>query len=406
MREGDSSPVHDVVVVGGGPAGSATAAFLAERGFDVCLIERARFPRSKPCAEYLSPEATRALDRLGVLGAIDRFGPARLRGMRIVGPSGADFVGRFVAEHGFRAFGNHGLALPRAVLDSLIAGAARARGAAVREGTLAEAIAIRDDGVEVRLRGESGPDLVLGRMLVGADGLNSRVAATLGLSRRGSRRRIALVTHAAGVTGMSEVGEMHVGRRGYVGLADVGHGITNVALVADLDRGLPAGTNRDRLFALLRAFPEVWDRARSARLTSPVRAVGPFARWTRRATAHRTLLVGDAADFYDPFTGEGIYAALRGAELAAEHIAGALARDRLTARDLAGYDRARVRTFGGKWLFERAVSGAVALPALFDRIASRLARRQGLADLMIGVAGDFVPVSRLLAPWNLLRLVI
>jgi len=69
---------------------------------DVVLLERATFPRSKPCAEYLSPEATRVLDRLGLLPRIDAFGPARLTGMRIVGPSGNDFVGHFLGEHGFR----------------------------------------------------------------------------------------------------------------------------------------------------------------------------------------------------------------------------------------------------------------------------------------------------------------
>ena len=145
---------------------------------------------------------------------------------------------------------------------------------------------------------------------------------------------------------------------------------------------------------------------RDAQWITPVRAVGPFAHSTRRATADRALLVGDAADFHDPFTGEGIYAALRGGELAADQAHEALSRGRFRAGDLAAYDRERARAFRGKWLFERLVSGAVALPGVFDRIASRLARRQRLADLMIGVAGDFVPVSRMLRPWNVWRLVL
>ena len=144
----------------------------------------------------------------------------------------------------------------------------------------------------------------------------------------------------------------------------------------------------------------------SAEFVTPVRAVGPFGRWTTRATADRVLLAGDAADFHDPFTGEGIYAALHGAELAATQASRALETGRFGAVDLAGYDQARKRAFSGKWLFERAVAGAVARPALFNRIAAKLAGRRRLADLMIGVAGDFVPVRELLWPHNLVRLVL
>src|SRR6185436_20961191 len=85
--------LRDVVVIGAGPAGASTAAFLAERGVDVLLLDRAQFPRPKPCAEYLSPEATRVLDRLGLLPQIDAFGPAKLSGMRVVGPAGTSFTG-------------------------------------------------------------------------------------------------------------------------------------------------------------------------------------------------------------------------------------------------------------------------------------------------------------------------
>src|SRR6185503_7434203 len=98
---------RDVVVLGAGPAGSTTAALLAERGVDVLLLDRARFPRPKPCAEYLSPEATRVLDRLGLLPRIDAYGPAKLAGMRVVGPAGRSFTGRFVSDHGFHGYSDY-----------------------------------------------------------------------------------------------------------------------------------------------------------------------------------------------------------------------------------------------------------------------------------------------------------
>jgi flavin-dependent dehydrogenase len=117
------------------------------------------------------------------------------------------------------------------------------------------------------------------------------------------------------------------------------------------------------------------------------------------------LLVGDAADFYDPFTGEGIYAALRGAELAADHLSPALERDQLRAADLAPYDAARRREFRGRWLLERLVSWAVAHPRVFDWAAGRLAAKPDLADLLVGVTGDLIPASQLLRPSYVFRLV-
>ncbi len=78
----------DVVVVGAGPAGAATAILLAERGWSVALLDKAGFPRPKICGEYLSPEAARILDRLGVLKTVDQAGGQPLRGMRIVAPDG------------------------------------------------------------------------------------------------------------------------------------------------------------------------------------------------------------------------------------------------------------------------------------------------------------------------------
>ena len=395
--------VRDVVILGAGPAGSTTAALLAERGVDVLLLDRARFPRPKPCAEYLSPEATRVLDRLGLLPRIDAFGPARLTGMRIVGPSGADFTGHFAGHHEFRGYSDFGLALPREVLDTLIAQSALARGAEFRDGTRAEITHSGAAGIEV----SAGAEKISARLVIGADGLNSRVARHCGLSRRRSLRRLAMVSHAKNVAGMGDVGEMHVAPFGYVGLATIGHGLTNVAVVVDLDRSGEAPRPADEWFPeLLGRFPEVSERMAGAEFVAPVRTVGPFARWTPRATADRVMLVGDAADFHDPFTGEGIYAALHGAELAATHAFRALEGDRFAAADLAAYDADRKRAFSGKWLFERAVAGAVARPALFNRIVSRLSRRTRLGDLMIGAAGDFVPIRELLRPLNLVRLVI
>src|SRR5258708_15314166 len=91
----------DAVVVGAGPAGSATARLLAQAGARVLLLDRAQFPRDKPCSEYLSPQSTRVLEHLGpdLVRAVEAAAPAQLYGMKLVAPSGRVAVGRLPAHH-------------------------------------------------------------------------------------------------------------------------------------------------------------------------------------------------------------------------------------------------------------------------------------------------------------------
>jgi flavin-dependent dehydrogenase len=130
-----------------------------------------------------------------------------------------------------------------------------------------------------------------------------------------------------------------------------------------------------------------------ARRVTPVVATGPFASHARRAWSPGVALVGDAADFFDPFTGEGIYSALRGGELLAGSMLEALsARTTRQADDiLAAYDSARRKEFGGKWIVERVIGTVVSSPRLINRAARNLAANKPAADLLIGVTGDFVP---------------
>lgn len=394
----------DVVVIGAGPGGSAAAAFLAEAGYSVALLDREAFPRAKPCAEFLSPEAGRVLDRLGVLADI-RARAEHLAGMTIVSPSGHRFTGRFDGALPYRGFSDWGLAVPRTFLDARLVEIAAAKGAQVLERTRMERLGEANGRRTVDVRDGAGTRTLSARLVVGADGLNSRVARQLGLARRGRRRRVAFVTHVAGMRGLADLGEMHVGRGAYVGLAPVGPDLTNVAVVLDASQPMTGSNARERFDAGITRFPQVVQRMDGAEIVAPVLAAGPFARSSSRASADRAVLVGDAADFYDPFTGEGVFAALRGAVLLADVAVDLLERDSLSRDALAGYDRARRRQFGGKWLNERVIAFAIDRPVLFDRIADRLARRPGMADLLVGVTGDFVPPSAVLRPSFMLRLV-
>jgi flavin-dependent dehydrogenase len=132
---------------------------------------------------------------------------------------------------------------------------------------------------------------------------------------------------------------------------------------------------------------------------TPVRATGPFASVAGRAYTSGAALVGDAADFFDPFTGEGVYAALRGGELLAPFLAEAVrANGSGDLKPLEAYEVARRREFGGKWKLERIVGTAIAFPSLMNNAVRALSARKDMADLLVGVAGDFVPAEVVLRP--------
>ena len=384
----------DVIVVGAGPAGSATARLLAKAGARVLLLDRARFPREKPCSEYLSPESTRVLERLGaeVLDAVAAAAPARLTGMKVVAPSGTGVVGRF---------DTFSFALPRTTFDSVLRDAAEAAGAEVRESVKVEELVYEGGavgGVVARATGNGKRETIRARVVVGADGLRSVVARRLGKVIRTAPYRVAFTAHVADACDVDDLGEMHVGRPGYVGLGPIGAGVTTVALVlplAEARRG-------ERFFDELNRFPGVAGRFDPRRIVRRVLATGPFARWSRRPAANGALLVGDAADFFDPFTGQGIYSALRGAELAAAAIVDTLA----TGASLQRYARARRREFAGKWLLERLIGIAVGWPALIERVVGRLIRRPELADLLVRATGNCIPARAALAPGVLAGLVL
>lgn len=407
------SPDAEVIVVGGGPAGASTAHALAREGIDVLVLDRAKFPRDKTCAEYLSPQASRVLSDMNVLDEIERSRPAHLAGMRVRAPDGHYADGEFTANHGFRPFRGYGLAVRRTILDAIVLNGAKAAGARVEE--LMRVTDVKKDHTG-RVSGVTGigPDgkarTLTSRYVVGADGLRSVVGKRLSLTRtsRLYPKRIALVAHYRNVRDVGALGEMHVDHGGYFGIVDVGLGLMNVAVVVPIARAREIGEGRTEfLEQWIAERPYLAERFVGAERVTPVRATGPFATESRPAWAPGAALVGDAADFFDPFTGEGIYAALRGGELLAPFISEAL---RGTARDenrvLARYEVARQAEFGGKWKLERIVGMAIAYPYFLNNAAKALSRHKDMADLLVGVAGDFIPAKLVLNPRFLFNLFI
>ncbi len=402
----------DVVVVGAGPAGAATAILLAEAGHEVVLLDRARFPRDKICGEYLSPEGSRILDRLGVLKAVEAAGARPLRGMRIHAPDGTVLVGDYARCGPYRGYRDHALAVSRRSFDAVLVERARALPVTVREGFRVTELVLdgaRVAGVEGVEPGAAGPaERIAARLVVGADGRASVVARRLGLVRPHPwLRRLALMTYAEGVAHDPERGEIFLDPPAYSIVNPVAEGRVNLSLVVPAAEGVRQKPDlADYFDHAVAAFPYLRDRVREGFRVSPVRALGPLAYRVDPPRHDGVVLVGDALGFLDPFTGEGIFTALRSAELAAEVADAALRAGDLSAAALAPAHARRRAAFAAKERVSVLLQRLIARRWLAVLVARRLARHPGALEVLMGVLGDFVPARELLSLRFLARLLL
>lgn len=393
---------HDaeVIVVGGGPAGSTVATLLAGRGHRVIVLDKARFPRHKPCSEYVNAGAVMLLHELGVGAEVAALGPHRMEAMRIFAPGGQHAV------MDFAAVGGHALGLSRCRLDALLLERARAADVDVREGAHVRDL-IRDGGrvlgVEATIDGSR--QLLRAPLTIGADGRHSAVCRLLQLgSVPRWPRRTGLVAHYRGVDGLDCWGEMHVGRHGYVGIAPLEGGLTNVAVVASSQAVAGRSGSLDAFFQeFLGRFPAVAALLTGAERVGGIRGVGPMAHRPAQVVGDGWLLVGDAAGFLDPFTGDGIHEALRGASLAAPIASAALRSGDLSGVALAPYRAAHRRAFAAKRQLAWLIQGFIASPPLFGYAVARLAARPHLAATLAGALSDLAPAENALSPRFLAR---
>jgi flavin-dependent dehydrogenase len=392
----------DVLVVGAGPAGSAAALTLARAGYEVLLVDRCRFPRMKACGEYFNPECARLLRELGVMPELLAAGARTIPALSLGRQGETALVAPFaeVAPGAEPAF-----SIGREVLDTVLVRRAQAEGvtlweeALVREplvegGRVIGAI-IRVNGVEREVRA---------RLTLAADGLRSRFARRLKLGRpTGRRKKLGLTARFDVAPGAADALEMHAGWPGCCGLALRG-GEANIGLVADMEQAREIGGDPAAFITrALAEFPRL-----ATRVEGPprgVKTVGPLTWTTGRQSMAGCLLLGDAAGFYDPFTGQGVTFALLGAALAAEVGAASLAEDDLSARRLAEYSRRRHAMLAPRILVQKAIQAVVERPVLYDHILHRLAYRPAVARTLVGIVADLTPASHALSPRFLTGLV-
>ncbi|HVQ76833.1 MAG TPA: NAD(P)/FAD-dependent oxidoreductase [Candidatus Binatia bacterium] len=381
---------RDVVVVGAGPGGAAAAHYLACRGADVLLVDRAHFPRDKACGDGLTPRAVAVLADMGLLPTLQAAG-RQIEEVEIVAPGGG--ATRSAIPSGGGAPG-HALVVPRLLLDETLRARAVASGAAWRGGLEVLGVAPDGDGVVVAGRDRDGAVSFGARIAVIATGASTGLLRRIGLLERPPAMLTAARTYFDGIDGL--VNRLQLRFDG-VQLPGYGWVFPVSPTAANVGAGSFAASRwwRRRRTTARSAFdaftgtPAMRALLAGAHMTAPVRGYPlrvDFA--TARTVGERVLLVGEAAGLVNPLTGEGIDYALESGRLAGEHLADLLAAGDLSARALARYDaelRARFQSLFvfchsvRRWLVHR-----VPLDALVGTARRRAAVRAALVEIVLG----------------------
>ncbi|MEA3641407.1 MAG: geranylgeranyl reductase family protein [Lamprobacter sp.] len=389
---------HEVIVVGAGPAGSATAYHLASNGIRTLLIDKAAFPRDKVCGDCLSPRAQHYLERLGLLGAVAAEAHRATR-IRFQAPGGAEAE---TSITGAGAMPNSTLVLARRRFDLLLQQQALAAGARFRVGHVRRLA----PGGGVELEGER----LSARLVVMATG------AALSLIKRtplAPGRAVHTVAARCYLTRMSSPGPDlrfffdHLPLPGYAWLFPTGSHSANLGYWYSGRAGVSAA---GLLPKLLKEHPLLSALTAGGEGASPVAGYPIRSDFLRAPIrAHGLLAVGEAAGLVNPFTGEGIDYALESAELAAASIIAALRQapgERpLSARALAGYSRSLWQRFGPLFVLMAFGQRYAFNPWVFDRLFGRGEDGQPFVDTLIQVCFGAAPPARVLSPLELIRLV-
>ena len=347
-----------MAIIGGGPAGSTCSAFCASAGLRTLLIEREQFPREKVCGDCINPACWPVLEKLGIAERVFELPHATLDAVEFIAIGGA--LARVALPSGRYAE----IAIKRSLFDHLLLVRAGECGVDVREKTIVTALSRVDRSPAASWKISTVAKVFRSRFLVAADGRNSTVARLLNLLPPAGKERVALQAHIPLPSGFGNRVVLQFLSEGYSGQAPVNNGELNVCLVSN---------------ATGMASLKAWAAERFGLVPNQMwRTITPLARAPLPPVSNGLFLTGDAARVVEPFTGEGIFYALRSGVLAAEAIV-RIARGEDRESNEQKYALEHAKMYRGRLWINRAARRAVLAP----RVASLFVHAARISPIVL-----------------------
>lgn len=386
----------DVIVVGAGPSGCSAASFIAQKGYEVLLIDKAQFPRDKVCGDGFSASSLAVLERLEALEVVEKANPFRIDKVTVSSPNGTIVSAKPPSVEGLM---DYGFVIPRKEFDHLFLQFAKG----ISKVKLLENIRIQEliyDGLNV-CGVRSNNETFMGKIIIGADGVHSMIAKLLSLRNDNPKHRgIAMRAYFDNVENLNHEIEIHYEESilpGYAWVFPTSEHTANIG-VGILTRFADPKGIRELFYRFLERNNLARIKLKNAQMIeNSLRGCPlPIGSFPSKRSYRNVLLVGDAASFVDTLTGEGIYYALRSGEYAAEAVDVTISKSNRVERVVTIYEKLWRKEF--KW--KEFYTGYLLQSLLNNRHLvnfgiNRASKRTKKAETLAGVIAHKLPKWKL-----------
>lgn len=360
---------YDAIVIGGGPAGTASACFLRKKYSSVLLLEKSFFPRDKVCGEFISPAAWRFFDPLGVRSQIEHSGYHPIQGAAFYADGARKVHVPFIS--------NHGLGLSRQALDLILLNHAKSQNVEVREGILAtdyRKSENRNWKIKSFSKKDKSPEIFETPNLIVASGRHFS-------NPQKGKKMIGLKAHYQGVKDLGSILELYFLKEGYGGLVQIESGLVNACFLMDMDQisaGLIPKSPDKVMKNIFDRHPRLKDQMSLAVRVSPLQTTGPLVLGLKSPPRLKGLFhVGDALGVIDPFLGEGMTIALESAQIL------------FNAHDGQDFDRKARRALRNRFFISRCFRGINSRSYLMKTVFYFLSRHESWAQKLFQLAHGY-----------------
>lgn len=403
----------DVIIAGGGPAGSSCSTFLSKKGLKVLLLEKAVFPRDKVCGDAISGKSISVIRELGLEDQLEKNPHGKVSGVTISSPNGSILKIPIPKKSGKKG---KGYCSKRKVFDNILFQNTLKQKNVTAIQNFSVTDLIMEDGYA---KGVKGIDLKTNeqkefksKIVVGADGSHSIVATKLGVNKVDNNHYVtAIRAYYSGVTGMDGTIEIHFVDEllpGYFWIFPLEDGHANVGagmLFSEMKKRNVKLT--DSMFKAIKENKFFKERFKNAKLEEPVRGwTLPLGSKHRKSAFNGAVLLGDAASLIDPFTGEGIGNALVSAKLASETISQAINEFNYSEEFLFQYEKKLREELDTELKTSYKMQQLGKHKFLLNLLVGKAAKNEKLRETLSHTLVSDEPFKKIVTPLGLLKMIL